>query len=234
MARLIPFTPGEYFHIYNRGTNKMEIFLDFSDYDRFQKLLYTANSKETSKYSGIKSQDILPVWSVERGETLVDIGAYTTMPNHFHLLIRSKNEKDTALFLQRILGSYSKYFNVKNNRTGTLFQGRSKAKHIVGDKYLKYNYTYIHLNIVKLIQNNWKEVGLKDIERTKEYLKNYKYSSFLDYSGANRQEGKILNKEAFPKYFEASESFEKEIKEFLNYGNEINSIPGMERMENNI
>lgn len=217
MTRSIQFAPGEYFHVYNRGTNKMEIFLSDYDYSRFQKLLYLANSKETAKFSDLSPKSPYPVWTIGRGETLVDIGAYCLMPNHFHILIRSKNEKDTSLFLQRLLLGYSKYFNKKNERSGTLFQGKSKAEHIKKDTYLKYIYTYIHLNIIKLIQNDWKEVGIKNMEKAKEYLKNYKYSSFMDYSGINRPEEKILNKEAFPDYFQTPKQFGNEVFEFLNY-----------------
>jgi putative transposase len=218
MTRLIQFTPGEYFHVYNRGTNKMEIFLSDYDYSRFQKLLYLANSKETPKFSDLNPQSPYPVWTTERGETLVDIGVYSLMPNHFHILIRSKNEKDTGLFLQRVLLSYSKYFNVKNERSGSLFQGKSKAEHVDKDTYLKYIYTYIHLNILKLIQSDWKEVGIKNTKKAKEYLAKYKYSSYMDYAGVKRPEGKILNKKAFPGYFQTPEQFEKEVSEFLDYG----------------
>ncbi len=217
MTRLKPFVPGEFFHVYNRGTNKMKIFLNDYDYSRFQMLLYTANSKETIRFSDIDKKDPYRVWEIERGETLVDVGAYIIMPNHFHILIRSKNEKDTALFLQRILLSYSKYFNYKNERNGTLFQGKSKAEHIKDDLYLRYIYTYIHLNIVKIIQADWKDVGIKKMEKVKEYLNKYKYSSFTDYKGIERPEGKILNKKAFPEYFQTVKDFEKEIDDFLNY-----------------
>lgn len=217
MTRLVQFTPGEYFHIYNRGTNKMQIFLSDYDYSRFQKLLYLANSKETVKFSDLNTNNPNLIWMIKRGETLVDIGAYSIMPNHFHILIRSKNKKDTGLFLQRILLSYSKYFNIKNERSGSLFQGKSKAEHIKDDVYLRYIYTYIHLNIIKLIQNNWKEIGIKNIKKAKEYLKKYKYSSFIDYLEIKRPEEKILNKKVFPNYFQTSKKFEKEVSEFLNY-----------------
>ena len=220
MKRLIQFIPGEYFHIYNRGTNKMKIFLDDNDYSRFQKLLYLTNSKETVKFSDLNLKFPYLVWKIKRGETLVDIGAYSIMPNHFHILIRSKNEKDTSLFLQRLSLSYSKYFNRKNDRSGTLFQGKSKSEHIDNDSYLKYIYTYIHLNIIKLIQSNWKEIGIKNINKAEKYLKNYKYSSFIDYLGIKRPEEKILNKKAFPDYFQTSKNFKKETFEFLNYNKE--------------
>lgn len=225
MTRLIKFTPGEYFHIYNRGTNKMKIFNDNFDYARFQRLLYLVNSKQTLKYSDIEINDQIPcpTWEQERGETLVDIGTYCLMPNHFHLLIKSKNEKDVSTFLQRLLTSHSKYFNVKNNRTGSLFQGKSKTKHVLGDNYLKYIFSYIHLNPIKLIQKDWKEIGITNIEKTKEYLEKYKYSSYNDFlKEQSRKELKILNKPAFPNYFPSFESFEKETFEWINYNKNEN------------
>jgi len=199
----------------------MEIFNDNFDYQRFQKLLYLVNSKQTLKFSDIETSPS-PVWTRERGETLVDIGAYCLMPNHFHLLIKSKDEKDTAMFLQRLLGSHSKYFNTKNDRDGSLFQGKSKAKHITNNEQLKYLFSYIHLNPVKLIQNDWKEIGIKNLEKSKEYLNNYKHSSYLDFI-ENRPESTILNIKVFPEYFSTPEIFKNEIFEWLSFKDLINN-----------
>lgn len=218
MTRSIQFIPGEYFHIYNRGTNKMKIFLNDCDYSRFQKLFYLTNSRETVKFSDLNPKSPYPVWTIERGETLVDIGAYSIMPNHFHILIRSKNKKDTSSFLQRVLLSYSKYFNKKNNRNGTLFQGKSKAQHVNKNIYLKYIFSYIHLNPIKIFQKDWREVGIKNFKKAKDFLEKYKYSSYIDYLGIERLEGKILNKKAFPDYWSTPKEFKEEVFEFLNYG----------------
>ena len=201
MTRQIPFTPDEYFHIYNRGTNKMPIFNSISDYERFVKLLYLANSKETLQFSDINKHKI---WETKIGETLVSIGAWCLMPNHFHLLIKSKNEKSTSLFIQRLLISHSKYFNTKYERNGSLFQGKSKSSHIDNENYLKYIFSYIHLNPLKLIDKNWKE-KICSVNKQKNqkinYLNKYKYSSLSDYRGEKRNENKILDKNAFPFYF---------------------------------
>ncbi len=197
----------------------MEIFSDNFDRERFQNLLYLVNSKQTVKYSDLESKKFNSemVWLLERGETLVNIGAYSLMPNHFHLLIQSKNEKDTAIFIKRLLISHSKYFNKKYDRSGSLFQGKSKSQHITNDRYLKYIFSYIHLNIIKLIQKDWKETGISDINIALEYLSKYKYSSYLDFSEIERIESKILEKTAFPNYYLSSDSFKKEIFEWLNY-----------------
>ncbi len=214
--RKIPFVSGEYYHLYNRGTNKMIIFNEYKDYWRFQKLLYLCNSKETLKYSDI---EISPgrAWTVERSETLVDIGVYCLMPNHFHLLIKVKNEKDASQFLLKLLTSYSTYFNKKYDRTGALFQGKTKSEHAGNDNYLKYLFSYIHLNPLKLIEPKWKELGLKNIRKAKKYLIQYQYSSYPEYNGINREENKILNRNVFPEYFTDIKDHEDEINDWLNY-----------------
>ena len=43
--RKINFIIGEYYHIYNRGSNKQEIFHDKKDYERFVDLLIASNRK---------------------------------------------------------------------------------------------------------------------------------------------------------------------------------------------
>ena len=223
MSRIISFVPNEYYHIYNRGVNKMEIFIDKHDYERFQKLLYIINSKETGKFSRINDYNH-SIWKDQIGDTLVDIGAYCLMPNHFHILIKSKNKEDTSKFLQRLQLSYSKYFNSKNKRTGSLFQGKSKAEHVTGNNYLKYLYSYIHLNPIKMIEKDWKSKGIKNIKKSNEYLNKYEYSSYKDYSEEKRDESNIIEKSKFPDYFPNKELFKKEIYEWLNYNENKNEV----------
>lgn len=213
--RKVPFVSGEYYHIYNRGTNKMPIFNDHWDYARFQKLLYLSNGKESPKFSDVESPG--RTWTIERGDELVHIGVYCLMPNHFHILIKVKSDKDASLFLQKILTSYSMYYNKKNNRTGALFQGKTKSEHVNEDNYLRYLFSYIHLNPVKLIDAGWKERGIKDLDKTLDFLNKYQYSSFLDYTDIKRPEEKILNKTEFPEYFESPQEHLQELTNWLTY-----------------
>ncbi|MFA5841345.1 MAG: transposase [Candidatus Paceibacterota bacterium] len=212
MERKFNFSVDEFYHIYNRGNNKSTIFLNDSDRKRFQKLLFVCNSTEPVVFKTIQS---LTLDKIKRGGTLVDIGAYCLMPNHFHLLLREKDENGISLFLQKLLTSYSKYFNKKNERTGKLFEGAFMATHVDDDEYLKYLFSYIHLNPVKIIDSNWKETGISDRARAKKYLENYSYSSHLDYLGRERGENLILNREAFPEYFEGSKEFEDFIDDWM-------------------
>ena len=109
------------------------------------------------------------------------------------------------------------YFNKKYDRSGGLFQGTYKAKHIDNDRYLKYIYAYIHLNAVDLIEPRWKERGIRNINKINEHLKNYKFSSLPDFVGPGRIESKILNKELFPKYFESPRDIWNDLNDWLDY-----------------
>lgn len=108
------------------------------------------------------------------------------------------------------------YFNKRYERTGNLFQGKFKSQHADNDEYLKYLFSYIHLNPVKLIQSDWKDVGIRDINGAKKYLDEYRHSSLHDYFG-RREESKIIDKNKFPEYFINKHEVDTELIEWLSY-----------------
>jgi len=214
--RKVKLVSGEYYHIYNRGNSKQKIFHDGEDYLRFIGLLYACNQKGNLKVNNLNKGQTL--YDIERGKTLVSIGGYCLMSNHFHLLLTQPEDDDISIFMQKLSTSYSMYYNKKYKRTGVLFEGKFKSQHIKDDRYLKYLFSYIHLNPVKIIQKNWKEEGIIiNREEIINYLKEYTYSSYLDYLEVKRIQNKILNIESFPRYFPNKNSFTKEIFEWLNY-----------------
>ena len=213
--RKVKLVSGENYHIYNRGNSKQKIFLDREDYLRFIGLLYACNQKGDLKVNNLNKGQTL--FDIEREVRLVDIGAYCLMPNHFHLLITQSEDGNISNFMQKLSTSYSMYFNKKYKRTGSLFEGKFKAQHVGIDRYLKYMFSYIHLNPIKLIQKDWKEKGIKNKKEVIEYLENYSYSSYLDYRGTQRIQNKILNIEFFPEYFSNSKSFMVEVFDWLSY-----------------
>ena len=226
MSRNIVISIGEFYHLYNRGTDKRAIFLDEKDYNRFIALLYICNSPEGVRLHNQTRKNeqsltsLMEILENPRQETLVEIGAYCLMPNHFHLLIREKTEKGISAFMQKLSTAYTKYFNTKYERSGSLFESTFKAKHANEDKYLKYLYSYIHLNPIKLIEPKWKKSGIKDTEKAKEFMDQYKYSSYLDYTGVNRLEKAIIEAENFPEYFKDSIDFIKMTEEWLSVKDE--------------
>lgn len=213
-SRNFDFSIGEFYHVYNRGTDKRIIFNDQYDKQRFVHLLYLCNSQRNIVFRDILVEE---VYQQELDGAIVDIGAYCLMPNHFHLLIHEKVEGGISLFMLKLLTAYATYFNKKYERTGSLFEGKFKATHADSDEYLKYLFSYIHLNPVKTIDPKWKENGISSREKAKRYLSLYTHSSYLDYLEIKRVEGVILNKEAFPEYFDSLQKFEKCVDEWLTY-----------------
>ena len=205
---------GEYYHIYNRGNSKQKIFHDKEDHLRFMSLLYSCNSKNNFKIFNLGKKSF---YEFDRDKLIISIGAYCIMPNHFHLIITQHGEGNISKFMQKVTTAYVMYYNKKYKHSGSLFEGKFKSEHINNDRYLKYLFSYIHLNPIKLIQKDWKKEGIRDKNITIKHLNDYQYSSFLDYLEVKRIQNKILNHENFPKYFPKKELFTKEIFEWLNY-----------------
>jgi len=215
--RNVKFASGEYYHIYNRGNSKQNIFNTKDDYFHFMGLLYACNSYNNLKTENLTRKNGLSIYDFERDKTLVSIGSYTLMPNHFHIIIMEKETSGISKFMQKLSTAYSMYFNKKNKRSGSLFEGKFKSRHLNNNRYLKYSFSYLHLNPLKIINKKWKEEGIENINVALAFLNNYKYSSYLDFMGLKRAQNNILNIEDFPKYFPDKASFSKEIFEWIKY-----------------
>ena len=224
--RKLSFAPGDYYHIYNRGNSKQNIFLDDADYERFTKLLYLCNSSKSVNFRDDIVKQNIDAWDFDRGKPIVSIGSWVLMPNHFHIYITisprqrlglKESEDNVSYFMHKLCTSYSMYLNKKHERTGKLFEGPFQSTHIENDNQAKYLFSYIHLNPVKLIDPLWKERGIKNIKKTLEFLNTYKWSSYQDYRGKKRPENKIISLKDFPDYFSGKHLFDDEIFEWLNF-----------------
>lgn len=210
-TRTTPLAINEYYHIYSRGVDKRPIFLDHEDEKRFRRLLYVCNGSKPIVYKIIKNW---PLASIERGAPITAIGAYCLMPNHFHLLLRETQEGGITKFMSKLLTAYSSYFNKKYDRTGALFSSEFKSEHLDTDEYLKYIFSYIHLNPLKILDPNWRNKAI-NIDKTEDFLSSYTSSSYLDYIGAGREEGVILSRLAFPDYFSTIPDFQNNLRDWL-------------------
>jgi putative transposase len=213
--RLVEFVEEEFYHIYNRGTDKRTLFRDDTDRHRFLKLLFISNSVESINVRNILRKNSEP-YTFDRGAPLVNIGAYCLMPNHFHILLTPCLEEGISKFMHKLCTGYSMYFNKRYNRTGTLLEGRFKSKWADSDEYLKYLYAYIHLNPRVLMSRE--DAGVLDDEELLTFLKSYHYSSLPDYLQVARLENIILNPEPFPEYFKTTADHVAELKVWLTFG----------------
>jgi len=178
MDRKIQFASDEYYHLYARGIEKKEIFRNTSDYWRFLMLLYVANSDKTIHLSDYSLDQLSKIFSLPRNNTLIDIGAYCLMPNHWHLLVKAKSDSGVSLFMRKLLTGYSMFFNKKYDRTGGLFERPFKARHINDDDYLNYLLAYIHLNPIKIKDpDSWSGKRIKNPKLADDFLNNYRFSS---------------------------------------------------------
>ncbi len=211
-----PFAQDEFYHLYNRGIEKRVIFLDKEDYEHFGRLLYLCNTTRSITLRNV-GEDF------DRGEQIVAIGAYCLMPNHFHLLIKEITEKGVSIFMKKLLTAYSMYFNKKYERTGHLFEGVFKSKHLSTDIYLKYMYAYIHLNPAKLIDPKWKEKRSKSTKELLGYSMAYPYSSVQEYLGSDKKiyRKEIISAKNFPGYFLKVKDHVSELFEWLSFNMKI-------------
>jgi len=174
----VPLIPDEYYHIYNRGNNGENLFLEKKNYTYFLTLY--------NKYIS----------------SVADTFAYALLKNHFHFLVRLKDiqtsdfiktsevsktsevldvsevSKYYSQAFSNFFNAYAKAFNKQYNRTGSLFQTRFGRKRIQSHSHLIYLVQYIHMNpqrhgfvhdfrdypytSYQLFQNNKKTVLLRD------------------------------------------------------------------------
>ena len=196
MERHVSFTPGEHYHVFNRGVNQAKIFLSDGDWRYFQRLLHLRNDAEGHVRPDRCKDMALAEIEVER--PLVNIQAYSLMPNHFHLLLSEVEPGGISTYMRRLLTSYSMYINKKYQRSGPLMCRPFRSKHVDGDDYLRWLISYIHLNPLDVHQNDWKEQGIADLGTASAFLRDYQYSSYPDYFTTERDVGHVLNKESLP------------------------------------
>ncbi|PID83131.1 hypothetical protein CSB11_02950 [Candidatus Campbellbacteria bacterium] len=135
--RKIEFVENEYYHVFNRGVDKRIIFKDKGDLNYFFNRLSDLNSNLSSERNKQNANHRYRKLKTEirvSDQPLVSIISYCLLPNHFHLVLKQEAENGISKFMQKLGTSYTMYFNEKYKRTGSLFAGKFKAKHISSDK----------------------------------------------------------------------------------------------------
>lgn len=141
------FENGRVYHVYNRGVAKNPLFTSDADHRHLlDTLSFFREAQPTTKLSNLKPAALLRTLAAPVQQALVEILAYCLMPNHFHLVLRQVVDGGITTYLSRAQNSYSRYFNVKHDRVGTMFQGRFQAVVVRTDEQLLHLSRYVHLN----------------------------------------------------------------------------------------
>ncbi len=197
MANRTPFAPGEWYHCYNRGVDKRVTFESERDFERFLQILYLSNSLERIHRSDLSSASTEKILTTPRGVPLVEIGAFCLMHNHFHLLLKEITEGGISIFMQKVGIAYTLYFNIKNARTGNLFNKPFKSRHVPEDRYFQHVINYLHCNPAELYEPGWKNGVVKNMKQLHRKLLAYPYSSFGAHSDKTHSLRPILGEEVF-------------------------------------
>jgi putative transposase len=127
MGRMPRFDlPGIAQHVVQRGKNRLPCFLDDADRLRYLTLL----------------GDVALRYGVR-------VHAYVLMSNHVHLLVTPDEKSAVSRAMQTLGRNYASYFNVRHDRTGTLWEGRFKSCLVDSEAYVLRCYRYIELNPVR-------------------------------------------------------------------------------------
>ena len=182
------------FHVYNRGTEKRIIFTDYAEYCRFLFLMWACRigrPESSNRKDIIKAAEAIlggvepdPDLYVKEGDgPLVNFVAWNLEPNHFHFLLVSTVEGGIAKYMSKLSNAYTKYFNVRHNRNGRLFQSSYQSIEVKEPQYLYNLVRYINLNHLELVEPLWKEGEIKNKTMAREFTDSYYWSAHPDFLG---------------------------------------------------
>lgn len=225
--REVNFVPGQYYHIFNRAIDEKEIFSADSDFMRALVSLVVFNNVKDSpqKLSRFVREPLKLVdeYTPDSRDRLVDIIAFTILPTHIHLFVRELVKNGISRFAHRLFKGYSRYFNLKNDRSGSLWQGAFKAKHVDNESYFVHIISYIHLNILDLYQPEWREGEIDNWSELSPKLVNYPWSSYTFYrTGASKIpliRLILAQPEWLSEYYPNPESFEESLRSWSGRSN---------------
>lgn len=204
--RVAPLINNEFYHIFNRGVDKKDIFIQPRDYSRFIKTFFYYQffgpKPKFSTFQKFKMNTFKPV----SDKKFLNILCYCLMPNHFHFLVRQIEDGGITKFMQQIQNSYGKYINTKYGRIGPLFQGRFKAIRIESDEQLLHVSRYIHLNPI--------------VSGLTKRLESYGWTSYREYTASDI----ICNTTEILNFFSDKQKYIEFINDQIEYGKVLDLI----------
>jgi len=205
--RRVPLVTGWIYHVFNRTIFKQDLFINQADYLRFSWLAYLLQFgrrpfSPSVFFRATDNMQRLMLQSLTQKPRLVQILAFAWMPNHYHMILKQVADKGIQTYLSNLQNAYTRYFNVKNNQKGQLFNPQFKAVVIEDDEQFKHTTRYV-------ILNPHTAYVVKDLEA----LKVYPWTCLPEFLGQDSPIGVPLT-ETKP-YLEMFESPDRLIKYIL-------------------
>ncbi len=207
MNKRVPFVDGQIYHVFNKSIAGFRIFVEPANAIRFIKALFYYNSLHISKSLSVFLRDkadnyIIDLFKI-KNTAIVKFLAYCIMPDHYHILLKMLKNDTFPKYINDIENSYTRYFNIKHNRKGPLWQSPFKSVLIKTDSQLLHVTRYIHLNPTTdgLVEKpeDW------SLSSYKNYLKD---SFILD----NLKEISVRNPYFYKKFVEDRKDYQKRLK----------------------
>ncbi len=207
MKRKENFKSQTIFHVFNKSISNFDIFTEENNSLRFIECLdYYNNLYPKEKYSIVKEKNIYKYQNIllRNKNSLVNFISFCIMPDHYHLLIKILDGSMFSKYLGDIENSYCRYFNLKHNRKGPLWQSRFKAVKIKNEEQLLHISRYIHLNPVT--------AGL--VGRPEEWLTSSYRDIITNKFFLNKIIGEISirNSSVYKKFVENNINYQKKLK----------------------
>ena len=144
------FYQEEIWHVFNKSIANFGIFNDLNNSQRFidtfsyynNKLVLESFSKFLRKNSKYKIKNII----YPKSNSFCKILSYCIMPDHYHFLLKILEDNSLSQFINNVENSYTRYFNIKFNRKGPLWQSAFKSVEVGSNEQLLHVSRYIHLN----------------------------------------------------------------------------------------
>lgn len=205
-GRITPLATGEIYHVYNRGSDKRDIFTQYRDFKRFNQTFhyyqFQGPKPKFSNFTKSKIETLIPTL----GNKLVEILCYCLMPNHFHFTLKQLEDNGIPIFVSQLSNSYTKYFNTKHPRVGPLLQGAYKAVLVESDAQLIHLSRYIHINPV--------------VSGIVKHPEDYSWSSYLEYL----YKPSICETDLVLGQFPSAEEYKKFAEAQIDYGTTLEII----------
>lgn len=164
---------GEIYHAYNKAVGDNNIFLStFNVLQALKRIRYYMYS-QNQKYTDYISQELSvnnPPFIINPDIPLVSIYAYAIMPNHYHFVLKESEENGIRRFISNFQMSYAWLYNKKEDRNGSVFQGRFKIKYITSTEQFIHVVRYVHLNPVTAYMYDFNRLSKSNLTSYYEYL----------------------------------------------------------------